>query len=70
MGLSLCFLFCEYFFFFQKENETQKLLCVFEGYSLQHEKIGIWIEPLKLSEQKKMLRVWALNFSGCGHFSD
>lgn len=52
MGLSLCFLFCEFFFFFQRENETQKPLCVLEGHSLQSEKCGIWAKPLKLPEQR------------------
>lgn len=49
MGLSFCFFFCEkFFFFFQRENETEKLLCVLEVHSLQSEKRGIWTEPLKL----------------------
>lgn len=47
------------YFFFQRENETQKnLLCVFEGYSLQYEKCAISVKPLKLPEQK---------YLGCGH---
>lgn len=49
MGLSLCFFFSvRIFFFFQRENETEKLLCVLEVHSLQSEKRGIGAEPLKL----------------------
>lgn len=48
MGLSFCFFFCENFFFFQRENETEKLLYALEVCSLQSEKRGVWAEPLKL----------------------
>lgn len=59
MGLSFCFFFCEnfFFFFFQRVNETEKLLCVLEVHSLQSEKRGIWPEPLKLPWQRNGLHV-------------
>lgn len=61
----ILFLFLSDFFFFQRENETQKLLCVLEVHSLQFEKCGIRTEPLKLPWQRnalgvgtKLFRLW------------
>lgn len=39
-------------FFFQRENETEKLLYVLEVPSLQYEKCGVWAEPLKLRDRE------------------